>query len=89
MSILKSANGNPDSCQRYTFSYTNPIAGEGHFIHTYMGDGSPLPSFAGEPIEVDLPDPDDVWEALNIDNKVSLYTNIGGEVKIYNKNLGD
>lgn len=47
MSILKSDDGNPDSCQRFTFSYTTPIAGEGHFIHTYMGDGSPLPSFKG------------------------------------------
>lgn len=48
MSILKSADGNPQSCQRYTFSYNNPLDGEGHFIHTYMGDGSPLPSFEGE-----------------------------------------
>ena len=49
MSILKSANGNPESCQRYTFTYNDPIKGEGHFIHTYMGDGNPLPSFEGEP----------------------------------------
>lgn len=45
MSILKSNNGNPDSCNRYTFAYQNPVAGEAHFIHTYMGDGNPLPSF--------------------------------------------
>ena len=48
LSILKSADGNPDSCQRYTFTYSNPIAGVGHFIHTYQGDGNPLPSFEGE-----------------------------------------
>nr|HPG64765.1 IMP cyclohydrolase [Saccharofermentans sp.] len=52
LSILKSADGNPDSCRRYTFSYNTPISGEGHFIHTYMGDGSPLPSFEGEPEQV-------------------------------------
>lgn len=49
MSILKSNNGDPDSCHRYTFAYENPKAGEGHFIHTYMQDGNPLPSFEGEP----------------------------------------
>ena len=49
MSILKSNNGNPEACNRYTFAYENPVSGEGHFIHTYMGDGNPLPSFEGEP----------------------------------------
>ena len=49
MSILKSADGNPDSVHRFTFSYNSPLCGEGHFIHTYMGDGNPLPSFEGEP----------------------------------------
>ncbi len=49
MSILKSNNGNPDCCNRYTFAYENPAAGEAHFIHTYMSDGNPLPSFEGEP----------------------------------------
>ena len=49
MSILKSNNGNPEACNRYTFAYSNPVAGEGHFIHTYMHDGNPLPSFSGEP----------------------------------------
>ena len=49
MSILKSNNGNPESCNRYTFAYENPAAGEGHFIHTYKCDGNPLPSFEGEP----------------------------------------
>ena len=54
MSILKSNNGDPDSCNRYTFAYSNPKAGEGRFIHTYMGDGNPLPSFEGEPTWVSL-----------------------------------
>ena len=55
MSILKSNNGSPDSCSRYTFAYETPAAGEGHFIHTYMHDGNPLPSFEGEPklVEID------------------------------------
>lgn len=79
MSILKSNNGNPDACNRYTFAYENPVAGEGHFIHTYMGDGNPLPSFEGEPVLVDIGDDIDeftklVWESLDPDNKVSLFT---------------
>lgn len=49
LSILKSNNGRPEGCNRYTFAYNNPFNGEGHFIHTYMGDGNPLPSFEGEP----------------------------------------
>ena len=55
MSILKSNNGNPDSCHRYTFAYENPAAGEGHFIHTYKCDGNPLPSFEGEPKLIAIP----------------------------------
>ena len=97
MSILKSDNGNPSSCLRFTFSYKNPIAGSGHFIHTYMGDGSPLPSFEGEPVPVDIPDDIDsftngLWESLNADNKVSLfvrYIDIESgktETRIINKN---
>ncbi len=97
MSILKSANGNPDSCQRYTFSYNNPIAGEGHFIHTYMGDGSPLPSFEGEPKLVGISGSIDeftemVWSNLNADNKVSLFVRYvelesgKAETRIINKN---
>ena len=78
MSILKSNNGNPDACNRYTFAYENPVAGEGHFIHTYMGDGNPLPSFEGEPALVGISGDIDaftdlVWENLNADNKVSLF----------------
>ena len=78
MSILKSNNGNPDACNRYTFAYENPVAGEGHFIHTYMGDGNPLPSFEGEPTLVGISGDIDaftdlVWENLNADNKISLF----------------
>jgi len=79
MSILKSADGNPDCCERFTYTYSNPINGYGHFIHTYMGDGNPLPSFEGEPkkIEIGNDSIDDyaekLWNALNEDNKVSLF----------------
>ncbi|MBO5291785.1 MAG: IMP cyclohydrolase [Lachnospiraceae bacterium] len=97
MSILKSNNGNPDACNRYTFSYENPIAGEGHFIHTYMHDGNPLPSFEGEPKLVSIPDDIDaftelVWNSLNEENKVSLFVrfidieNGTYETRIVNKN---
>ncbi len=97
MSILKSNHGNPDSCQRFTYAYSNPAAGEGHFIHTYMGDGNPLPSYEGEPKLVEIPDDmeaftDLLWNSLNEENKVSLfvrYINIAtGEYtsKIVNKN---
>ena len=80
ISILKSSNGNPDSCERFTYAYSNPVAGEGRFIHTYKGDGNPLPSFEGEPTRVEVPDVNIdeftkiVWESLNEDNKVSLFT---------------
>lgn len=78
MSILKSNNGSPDSCNRYTFAYENPAAGEGHFIHTYKCDGDPLPSFEGEPKLIAVPDDidaftDTLWNSLNEDNKVSLF----------------
>ncbi|MBQ8379038.1 MAG: IMP cyclohydrolase [Oscillospiraceae bacterium] len=78
MSILKSDDGNPDSVHRFTYSYYTPISGEGHFIHTYMGDGNPLPSFEGEPKKLAIPDDIDeftntLWENLNDDNKVSLF----------------
>ena len=97
MSILKSNNGNPDSCNRYTFAYQNPVAGEAHFIHTYMGDGNPLPSFEGEPKLVGLEGDIDtftslVWENLNEENKVSLFVRYIDietgkyETRIVNKN---
>ncbi len=78
MSILKSNNGNPAACNRYTFAYQNPVAGEGHFIHTYMHDGNPLPSFEGEPKLVFIPNDMDafaemLWKNLNEENKVSLF----------------
>ena len=78
MSILKSNNGDPDCCNRYTYTYDNPKAGEGRFIHTYQHDGNPLPSFEGEPKLVSIPDDinaftDLLWSSLNEDNKVSLF----------------
>ncbi len=97
MSILKSNNGNPDSCCRYTFAYENPLAGEGRFIHTYMHDGNPLPSFEGEPKPVEISDSIEdftamIWESLNEQNKVSLFVRYidveSGlyETRIVNKN---
>lgn len=97
MSILKSNNGNPEACNRYTFAYENPVAGEGHFIHTYMCDGDPLTSFEGEPQLVEINEDIDtftntLWTNLNEDNKVSLfvrYIDIATgtyETRIVNKN---
>ena len=97
MSILKSNNGNPEACNRYTFAYENPVAGEGHFIHTYMHDGNPLPSFEGEPklvkINGDINEfTNMVWTNLNEDNKVSLFVRFIDietgeyETRIVNKN---
>ena len=97
MSILKSNNGNPEACNRYTFAYENPVAGEGHFIHTYMHDGNPLPSFEGEPKLVKINGDIDeftnmVWTNLNEDNKVSLFVRFIDietgeyETRIVNKN---
>ena len=86
MAILKHLDGR---CLREFFCYEGCEEGKGYFLSTYVGDGSPLPSFTGEPIEITMPEPEEVWEALNADNKVSLYTNVKGEVKLYNKNLGD
>lgn len=97
MSILKSNNGNPDACNRYTFAYENPIAGEGRFIHTYMHDANPLPSFEGEPKLVGISGDIDeftnmIWTNLNEDNKVSLFVRFIDiatgeyETRIINKN---
>lgn len=98
MSILKSNHGDPSSCHRYTFAYENPLAGEGHFIHTYMGDGNPLPSFEGEPTLIGVEGDIDsftqmIWENLNEENKVSLFVRYieieSGkyETRIVNKNV--
>lgn len=96
MSILKSADGNPDCCNRYFYNYS-PIAGEGKFIHTYKQDGDPIPSFEGEPKTVAIGNDinetaNNVWNALNEENKVSLfvrYIPLNGEEEstvIINKN---
>ena len=99
MSILKSNHGDPSCCDRYTFSYDNPTPGEGRFIHTYMGDGNPLPSFQGEPELVEIEGDIDsfaamLWESLNEENKVSLFVRFIDiadgkyETRIFNKNQG-
>ncbi len=99
MSILKSADGDGSSCQRYTYAYSNPIAGRAKFIHTYKCDGDPLPSFEGEPKTLELPDvdidtmTDIIWKNLNEDNKVSLFVRYidlatgKTESRIVNKNV--
>ena len=97
MSILKSADGDPSSCRRYTFTYSNPQNGVGHFIHTYMSDGNPLPSFEGEPKQVAIPNDIEeftanLWSSLNEDNKVSLFVRFidlasgKTETRVINKN---
>ena len=78
MSILKHKNGR---CLREFFCYEGCDENQGY--------GNPLPTFAGEPLEVTVPKPEEVWASLNGDNKVSLYTNVNGEVRLFNKNLGD
>ncbi len=96
LSILKSANGNENSTQRFFFEYAEPVAGEGHFIHTYKKDGDPIPSFEGEPVCVEIGDDIEaftklLWNSLNEDNKVSLFVRFidletgKAETKIINK----
>ena len=99
LSILKSAEGDDSSCERFTYAYSNPVAGRAKFIHTYNGDGDPLPSFEGEPKTLELPDVDIdtltdlIWTNLHEDNKVSLfvrYIDIAtgeAETRIVNKNV--
>ena len=99
MSILKSADGDGSSCQRYTYAYSNPLNGRAKFIHTYKGDGNPLPSFEGEPKTLELPNvdidtmTDIIWKNLNEDNKVSLFVRYidlatnETETRIVNKNV--
>ena len=97
MSVLKSNCGNPDSCIRHAFTYENPVAGEGHFIHTYIGDGNPLPSFEGEPERMTIDGgidgfTDMLWDNLHAENKVSLFVRYIDvetgtyETRIVNKN---
>lgn len=97
LSIIKSDNGNPESVNRFTFAYDSPRAGEGRFLHTYLSDGDPLPSFEGEPKRVVIDGDIDrltqtVWKSLNEENKVSLfvrYVDIASgewETRIVNKN---
>lgn len=97
LSILKSANGNPESVRRYFYEYTSPLSGIGHIIHTYKHDGNPIPSFEGEPVEVELKGDIDsltekVWAGLNENNKVSLFVRYidietgKTETRIVNKN---
>ena len=96
MSILKSADALGTACNRYTFSYPS-LPGLGHFIHTYVTDGNPIPTFQGEPERVAIPDDidaftNDVWTNLNEDNKISLYVRYtdleSGEIteRLINKN---
>lgn len=98
ISILKSDSGNPDNTLRFTFSYDNPQKGEGHFIHTYLGDGNPLPSFEGEPLKVGISGDIDsfaekIWSSLDSENKVSLFVRFIDiatgkfESRIINKNV--
>ena len=98
LSILKSDNGDENSVLRYFFDYCQPKAGVGHFIHTYKCDGNPIPSFEGEPEKVaivgDLDEfTKNIWENLNPDNKVSLYTAFidlktgKAQTRIVNKNV--
>ncbi len=79
LSILKTNEGDPGCCVRCFYTYDTPLGGEGRFLHTYQGDGNPLPSFVGEPVRVKLDAPDaktladELWDALNRENKVSLF----------------
>lgn len=97
LSVLKSANGNAESTQRFFYEYPQPVAGEGHFIHTYLGDGNPVPSFEGEPELVRIEGDIDsftslMWENLNEANKVSLFVRFidladgSEETRVVNKN---
>ena len=98
MSILKSDIDHPESCNRYTFAYEEPKAGTARYLHTYVGDGNPLPSYEGEPTAVKIRGDIDeftqnVWQALDEDNKVSLFVRYIDietgeyETRIVNKNV--
>ena len=99
MSILKSADAEGTACNRFTYSYA-ALPGLGHFIHTYVTDGNPLPTFQGEPERVMIPDDIDeftesIWNALDEDNKISLYVRYidiaagTEESRLINKNKGE
>ncbi len=75
LSILKNKDG---ICQRNFYEYEAPVAGKGHLIHTYNGDGNPIPSYTGEPKTVCIPDDiesftNELWDSLDSENKVSLF----------------
>ena len=95
MSILKSADAEGSACNRFGYEYS-PIPGLGHFIHTYECDGSPLPTFSGEPQRIAIPESidefaEEIWNALDEDNKISLYvryTDLASgetETRLFNK----
>lgn len=97
LSILKSAGGSPEACERFFYEYQTPLAGQGHFLHTYAGDGDPLPSFVGEPEAITLGSDIDettqaIWDSLNAENKVSLFVRFlsladgSVDTRIVNKN---
>ena len=88
LSILKRQDGS-GRCLREFFSYPGCEEGTGYFLSTYQGDGEVLPAFSGEPVEVTMPAPEAVWAALDADNRVALYANIRGGVRLFNKHLGD
>ena len=91
LSILKARDGEPDCCQRFYYTYDAAVAGVGHFISTYEGFGSPLPSFCGEPVSPELPQLSAaqlaaaIWDALDADNRVSLYVRVGAQEKVVNR----
>lgn len=95
LSILKSADGDPAVCQRFFYSYGAAAKGQAHFISTYVGFGSPIPSFSGEPVCVATEDwsaaelIEKLWDSMDAANRISLYVNVGGEIAMKNKNLGD
>lgn len=96
MSILKSSDAEGSGADRFFWEYT-PIAGKGHFIHTYKHNGNPIPSFEGEPEVVSVPNSidafcDELWTSLNEDNKISLFVRYidlesgKSDTRIINKN---
>lgn len=95
LSILRAQGGNPDCCERFFYTYDAATPGVGHFISTYEGFGSPLPSYHGEPVAAQVPDLDAralaqaLWDALDADNRVSLYVCVDGNEVIINKHGGE